>query len=519
MSHLSGAPRRRTLLVILDGFGVSPGKENNATYLAYTPNLDDYFGYFPSTVLQASGAFVGLPDGQMGSSEVGHLTLGSGNVVQQSLIQIDESIQDHSFYKNEAMILACENARANNRPLHLIGLVSDGGVHSHFRHLLALIDLASRHGVEPQVHIISDGRDVSPRSAMKYIRGLEMPLKQAGGRIASICGRTFAMDRTQNWAHTQRAWRLLTMAEGVEAADAESAIIAAYSAGQSDEYIEPTWIVGSEKMSSGDPVIFFNFRADRARQLAEALGKVDFTGFERGDYQTMALTTLTQYSKSWSFPVAFRTQRSVTTLAEVISQAGLTQLHCAETEKCAHVTYFFNGGREQPFAGEEWVIAPSPSVSSYDQAPAMSAEAVANNIVKAVEEDRHDFLLVNFANGDMVGHTGNKDAIIKSIEVLDLQVGRVVDTATDAGYSVIITADHGNCEELFDPSDGKPLVQHSLNPVPCLVMDPLVTYLSPDMGLASVAPTVLDLMGLPIPEGMTGISLLSEQSEEEKRVA
>lgn len=515
----SDALRRRTLLVILDGFGVSPGKENNATYLAYTPNLDDYFSYFPSTVLQASGNAVGLPKGQMGSSEVGHLTLGSGSVMRQSLVQINEAIQDNSLIENESLVLACKKAHKNNRPLHLLGLVSDGGVHSHLRHLLALIDLASRYGVEPQVHVITDGRDVSPRSAMHFINLLKTPLQQAGGRIASVCGRSYAMDRNQNWARTQAAWKLLTKGSGLDADDAESAISNAYIGGQTDEFIEPTWIAGGKKIACGDSVIFFNFRSDRARQLAMALGKVNFPGFERGDYHTAAITTLTQYSKDCSFPVAFRTARPATTLAEEISQAGLKQLHCAETEKQALVTYFFNGGREKPFAGEDWEITPSPDVSSYDQAPAMSAEAVANNVITAIDKDNYDFVVANFANGDMVGHTGKKEAIIESIEVLDLHVGRAVDAAIDAGYSVVVTADHGNCEEMSDLSNGNVLVQHTSNPVPCLVMDPMVMHLASDMGLSSIAPTVLELMGLPVPPSMTGKSLLSEERKAERLVA
>jgi len=516
MSQISGAPRRRTLLVILDGFGVSPGKENNATYLAYTPNLDDYFGYFPSTVLQASGNAVGLPEGQMGSSEVGHLTLGSGAVMRQSLVQINEAIRDNSLIENESLVLACKKAHKTNRPLHLVGLVSDGGVHSHLRHLLALIDLASRYGVEPQVHVITDGRDVSPKSAMQFISLLQTPLEQAGGRIASICGRSYAMDRNENWTRTHAAWKLLTKGSGLQAGDAESAIANAYHAGQTDEYIKPTWIAGAETIASGDPVIFFNFRSDRSRQLSMALGKVNFSGFERGDYQTAALTTLTQYSNDCSFPVAFRTERPATTLAEIISQAGLKQLHCAETEKSAHVTYFFNGGREKPFEGEDWNITPSPEVSRYDQAPDMSAEAIANNVITAVDNDHYDFVVANFANGDMVGHTGNKDAIIESIEALDMHVGRAVDTAIEADYSVIVTADYGNCEEMSDLSNGNPLVHHTSNPVPCLVMDPMVMHLASDMGLSSIAPTVLELMGLPIPASMTGKLLLSEEREAER---
>ncbi len=519
MVDTSGAPRRRTLLVILDGFGVSSGKENNATYLAYTPNLDDYFGFYPSTILQASGHAVGLPEGQVGSSEVGHLTLGSGAVMRQSLMQINEAIRDNSFIENESLVLACEKARKDHRPLHLLGLVSDGGVHSHLRHLLALIDLASRYGVEPQVHVITDGRDVSPRSAMRFIQQIQAPLMQAGGRIASICGRSYAMDRNQNWARTQAAWELLTQARGLQADDAESAVANAYSEGLSDEYIEPTWMAGAQTIIGGDPVVFFNFRSDRARQLALALGKVDFQGFERGDYHTAALTTLTQYSKDCSFPVAFRAERAITSLAEVVSQAGLKQLHCAESEKYAHVTYFFNGGREKPFKGEDWQITPSPDVSSYAQAPAMSAAAVARSVVKAVDGGGYDFVVANFANGDMVGHTGDQDAIIESIEALDLYVGQTVDAAIEAGYSVVLTADHGNCEEMFDLSSGKVQVQHTTHPVPCLIMDPMVTYLASNMGLSSVAPTVLELLGLPVPSSMTGKSLLSEEKRAGKQAA
>lgn len=508
MTHPSGAPRRPVVLIILDGFGVNPSRRNNAVTMAKTPRFDDYFARFQHTVLQASGRAVGLPDGQMGNSEVGHLTIGSGCIVRQDLVHIDDEIATGAFYDNIALRKAIDTAAAANRPLHLIGLVSDGGVHSHVRHLLALIEMCTRRNVRPLLHAITDGRDTAPRAFLSCLPAVETALKTASGAVATVAGRYFAMDRDNRWDRTALAWNAIVRNDGRRATTLRDAIETAYANNETDEFIVPTVLTDAQPVQPGDQAIFFNFRKDRTRQLTAALFKADFTGFDRGDFQPITVTCLTQYDNWYGLPYAFEQDRPQTTLAEIISKAGLKQFHCAETEKYPHVTYFFNGGQGEPAGGEDRVIIPSPKVATYDLAPEMSAREVADAVITAIKSNHYAFIVVNFANGDMVGHTAIAPAVIKAVETLDREAGRVLDAALDAGYSAILTADHGNCDEMVDPVTGEPHTQHTMYPVPCLIVDESGWQLSTGHGLSNIAPTVLHLMGLKIPSVMHGQSLL-----------
>ena len=507
MTHQSGVPRQPTLLVILDGFGVNMSKQNNAGALAHTPRLDAYFARLPHTHISASGESVGLPDGQMGNSEVGHMTLGSGQVILQDMVQIDRAIEQGGFFDNAALVAAARAARDKGRPLHLLGLVSDGGVHSHIDHVRALIQLCKQNGARPLLHMITDGRDTAPMSALTYLKEIEPVLHEAGGAVATIVGRYYAMDRDRRWERTEMAWRSLILGQGNKALAAETAIGSAYAAGDSDEFIRPIKLPASENIAVGDEVVFFNFRKDRPRQIVAALGLEAFDGFDRGRTPVANVTCMMPYESSFDFPYAFEPQRPQTTLAGEISRAGLTQFHCAETEKFSHVTHFFNGGRDQPFSGENRMLIPSPKVATYDQMPAMSAPQIADAVESAIRQQEHAFIVVNFANGDMVGHTAIRDAVIAAVESLDCEVGRVLDAAVENGYSVILTADHGNCEEMVDPATGKPHTQHTTYPVPCMVIDKQSWKLTSSGELANIAPTVLQLMGLAVPAAM-GSSLL-----------
>ncbi len=501
-------PRRPVLLVILDGFGINPSHINNAVVEANTPGLDHYFSHYPHTLLQASGKAVGLPDGQMGNSEVGHLALGCGSIIRQDIVNIDDAISSGQFYDNEALCAAIDTAHSVGRPIHLMGLISDGGVHSHINHALALIELCRRRGVKPLLHMITDGRDTPPQSALKYITDLQAALRRAGGFIATVCGRYYAMDRNKQWDRIQLAWSAMVRGQGRNASSLKDAIELAYAEGETDEFITPTILPGAEPITVQDSVIFFNFRKDRPRQLVKALTKKEFNKFERGNYLPITVTCMTEYDKWFSLPFAFEQDRPQITIGEIISQTGLKQLHCAETEKYAHVTYFFNGGRGDPYQGENRIIINSPEVATYDLAPEMSAAAVADAVVDAVKSKQYAFIVVNFANGDMVGHSAVREAVIQSVETLDQEVGRVLDLAIANGFSVVLTADHGNCEEMVDPVSGEPHTQHTVYPVPCLIIDEIPWQLSIGAGLTSIAPTVLQLMGLQQPDSMHGQSLL-----------
>ena len=504
---VSSPPRRRTLLVIMDGIGVNPSKQHNAWHLAATPRLDDLLAHHPHTLIETAGRAVGLPDGQMGNSEVGHLTLGCGTIIRQDLVRIDDAIADGSIADNPALVAAIDAARQADRPLHLLGLVSDGGVHSHLRHLLALVHLCGQHGVRPVVHMITDGRDTAPRCAASYLQDLEPALNAADGYIASVCGRYFAMDRDKRWDRIKLAFDLVVHGVGKVADSARGAIEDAYQCGETDEFIKPRLIHQDGCIRPGDAVAFFNFRNDRPRQLTEALSQAGFQEFDRGEFRPIQVTCLTLYDRRFDLPVAFLPERPELTLAKVISEAGLSQFHCAETEKYPHVTFFFNGGVEKPAVGEEHVMIPSPPVATYDLQPEMSAPGVADATIGALRAKR-DFVLVNFANGDMVGHTAIPEAVIAAVEAVDSAVGRLVDAALEEDYSIIITADHGNCEEMVDPVSGEPHTQHTVYPVACIVVDPSGWRLRTGGGLSDIAATVLMLMGLNKPEGMSGRSLL-----------
>jgi len=515
MRAKSATPRRPTLLVILDGFGINPDPTHNAVVQAQTPNFDRYFREYPMTTLEASGRGVGLPVGQMGNSEVGHMTIGCGSIVKQDLVRIDDAIEDGSFYQNLALLGAVERARASARPLHLIGLVSDGGVHSHVDHLNALIRLCHRHQVVAQLHMITDGRDTAPQTALSYLPALEALLEECGGHIGTVSGRYYAMDRDQRWDRVELAWNNIVHAAGNAADSAQAAIQHSYDCAKNDEFVLPSHLPGLQAPQAGDEMIFFNFRNDRARQICAAFALVDFDEFDRGEaYQPITLTCLTHYDSRLDSPVAFNAVRPQTTLGSVISDAGLRQLHCAETEKYAHVTFFFNGGREAPYAGEERKLVPSPRVATYDLQPQMSAPEVADEVIAAMQCGDYDFIVVNFANGDMVGHTAIVEAIIEAVEVLDREVGRVLEAALENRFSVLLSADHGNCDEMVDPQTGKPHTQHSNHPVPCLVIDDGVKSLREGGNLSAIAPTVLQLMGISQPGVMTGISVIGDSLSE-----
>jgi len=502
------APRRPVLLVILDGFGVSPHYEHNGVLQANTPRLDEVFSHYPLTILQASGKAVGLPSGQMGNSEVGHLTIGCGQIIRQDLVSIDDSIQDGGFFENQTLLAAVEKASQNGRPLQLLGLVSDGGVHSHIGHLFALIELCKRHGVAPILHMITDGRDTPPKCAKLYLAELEDRLRSANGKIATIMGRYYAMDRDHRWDRTEHAWQAIVNCRGQHADSAAAAIDQSYQNDVADEFIVPTVIGECVPLDNTDNIVFFNFRKDRARQLTAALAMEKFDNFDRKDFTPIPLTCMTEYDEWFHLPYAYCQDRPQTTLGEIISQQGLKQFHCAETEKYAHVTYFFNGRLGEAYPNEDRVIVPSPKVATYDLAPEMSAREVSNEVIRALNSGKYSFIVVNYANGDMVGHTGKEAAIIASLEALDREVGRVLDVAREKQYSVIVTADHGNCEEMVDRKTGAPHTQHTVYPVPCMIIDKQSWLLNPNAGLSSIAPTVLQLMGLEQPATMTSKSLL-----------
>lgn len=493
------------LLIILDGLGVNPSRAHNAWALAKTPHLDHYFSTWPHTVLNASGEAVGLPDGQFGNSEVGHLTLGSGRVLKQELPRISHAISSDELSTNpkwQAML-------SQSPRLHLVGLVSDGGVHSHIDHLCGLLPLLVQAGVEPVIHMISDGRDTPPRSALLYIQQVEDKLQQLGcGKIATLSGRYLAMDRTNQWDRTQQAWSAIVTGQGLQSDSARNALEAAYQRDENDEFIQPTIIGDYKGIAENEAVLFFNFRSDRIRQLAAAIGLEKFNDFDRAKEGVRSVVCMTEYDAQFPFPVLFEPQLPQQVLAQIISAAGMQQFHCAETEKYPHVTYFFNGGIEPPFPGETRKIIPSPAVATYDLKPEMSAPAVANEVITAIESDSYQFVLVNFANTDMVGHTAVRPAVISAVETVDLQSSRIIQSALQRGWRIILTADHGNCDEMVDPQTGEPHTQHTSYPVPCLLIGETNVRLGVGRSLADVAPTILELLDLPKPEVMTGRSLL-----------
>ena len=501
------ASYRPVVLCVLDGWGIAPDGPGNAVTRAKTPRLDALLARYPHAKLEASGRAVGLPDGVMGNSEVGHLTMGAGYIQYQELVRINDAIDDGSFFENAALREACAAAREQG-PLHLMGLISTGGVHADMKHLAALIELAKRERVaRVVVHAFLDGRDMPPRSALELLPRITAP-------IATVHGRYYAMDRDKRWDRTELSYDAIVDAIGPRCESATDAVESCYQdTACSDELMPPHVVRDGAPMRDRDAVIFFNFRPDRARQLAWALMQRDFGGFRRRRVpQDLTFVTLTDYKVGVpGVKVAFA-PAEVVPLAQVLSEGGLKQFHTAETEKYAHVTYFFNGGHEPPFPGEDRILVPSPRVATYDLQPEMSAAGVADTLVDAITSDNYDFAIVNFANPDMVGHTGNFDATCAAMAATDAAVGRVVDAALAAGGCVIVTADHGNAEELLFP-DGSRNTQHSTNPVPVVfVASGAERSVLNDGGLRDIAPTLLTLLGLPVPDRMTGRPLLEPRA-------
>lgn len=511
MSPLEPVPS--AVLVVLDGWGLAPPGPGNAVELADTPVFDKLWAEYPHATLRTSGRDVGLPDGQMGNSEVGHLNLGAGAIVNQDLTRIDIAIEDGSFAANPALKDACAKARQSGR-LHLMGLVSGGGVHSSLEHLKALLQLAHAEGVEDVVvHAFTDGRDTLPRSAEGFIEELEQALP-ANARIGTVIGRYFAMDRDKRWDRVKLAYDALVLGEAeFSAQTGVSAVLAAYARDENDEFIKPT-IVGAEEATirDGDAIVCFNFRPDRMREIVTALGEPDFKtydgeGFERTVRSGLEIVCMTEYHGGWPYFVAFPPDRPQITLASTIHDAGGTQLHVAETEKYPHVTYFFNGGEENPFDGEERRMAQSPKeVATYDLKPEMSAEAAADLFVNDWNAHDHRFGVINFANPDMVGHSGVIPAVVKAVETTDTQLARIVEAVTAKGGVCLITADHGNAEQQLEP-DGSPNTAHTLNPVPFIVTRHGIELREQGI-LADVTPTVLELLGIDQPVAMTGLSMI-----------
>ena len=508
--------KRPVALIILDGWGINPSCDANAVCLADTPRLDALLRDCPTTQIGASGMNVGLPEGQMGNSEVGHLNLGAGRIIYQDFTRISKSISDGDFFTNPVLLGAIDAVKASGGCLHLHGLLSDGGVHSHNSHLYALVKLARDRGQQKiAIHAFLDGRDTPPQSADTYLAELEEQLQQLGaGQVATIMGRYYAMDRDNRWERVERAYRAMTAGVGIAAASSAEAIEAAYAADQTDEFVQPRVIqhqgAPAATVSDGDGLICFNFRSDRAREITRAFTQDDFSGFDRGPAPKLACyVCLTEYDETFALPVAFAAQSHGHLLGEVVADAGLNQLRIAETEKYAHVTFFFNGGSETPFANEDRVLIPSPKdVATYDQKPAMSAETVTDEAVARIESGRYDLIVLNFANPDMVGHTGVLAAAIAAMETVDRCTGRVVDALLAAGGSALITADHGNCEQMVD-GQGRPHTAHTTNPVPLILVDPSRPGATLRQGrLADIAPTLLEMLGLEQPAEMSGRSLL-----------
>ena len=495
--------------MILDGFGIAPA-EGNAIAAANKPNLDKIFAENPHTQIGASGMDVGLPDGQMGNSEVGHTNIGAGRIVYQELTRITKSAQDGDMMQNEALLKAMHNAKENGKALHFMGLLSDGGVHSHNTHLYALLEMAKKLGLEKVfVHCFMDGRDVPPSSGKDYVKQLMDKLEEIGvGKIATVMGRYYAMDRDNRWERVEKAYAAMVYGEGEQADCPLCAMQNSYDKEVTDEFVVPTVVQGAEPISAGDSVIFYNFRPDRAREITRTLVDPDFTGFERKKgFFPLTYVCMTQYDATMpNVEVAYKPESLTNTFGEYISNKGLTQLRIAETEKYAHVTFFFNGGVEKQYPGEDRILVKSPSVATYDLQPEMSAYEVTDKMVEAVKSGKYDALILNYANCDMVGHTGVFEAAVKAVEAVDTCVGRVVEAVKEMGGCVLLTADHGNADKMVD-EDGEPFTAHTTNPVPfCVINHPC--KLREGGRLADIAPTMLKILGLEQPKEMTGESLI-----------
>jgi 2,3-bisphosphoglycerate-independent phosphoglycerate mutase len=502
-------------LIVLDGWGYRPEREGNAIALANTPTWSALLERYPTTLLEASGRAVGLPSGQMGNSEVGHLNLGAGRVVMQDLVRIGESIRDGSFFEDRAFVEACDRAVRAKGTVHLMGLIGTGGVHALSAHLFALVALCARRGVpRVAIHALLDGRDTMPRSALGFMRDL---LAKVDGRasVASVGGRYFGMDRDKRWDRIEKWYRAAVQGVGPTGSDPLRVIADAYERNETDEFIIPTVILGDDgkpvaTMRDGDSVICFNFRADRMRQMVRALTDPSFDGFDVTGRPSLRVATMTSYDRTLDVPVAFPPQSMANIVGEVVSKAGMRMFRTAETEKYAHVTYFFNGGIETPFPCEDRLLVPSQKVATYDLMPEMSAPGVTDVLCNAIEEREHEFILCNYANGDMVGHTGSLPATIKAVETVDACLARVLESAERSGTRLLVTADHGNCELMIDPETGGPHTAHTTSPVPFIIVDNEQTSSLPlrsGGALCDVGPTLLSLLGLEQPSEMTGVDL------------
>lgn len=506
---------RLVVLVILDGYGINPKTEGNAIAAANKPNMDRLMKEFPNTIVRTSGMDVGLPHGQMGNSEVGHTNIGAGRIVYQELTRITKSIEDGDFFEKKEFLDAIHNCKKNNSKLHLFGLVSDGGVHSHNTHLYALVELAKRQGLKDvYIHCFFDGRDVPPDSAKGYVEELEAKLKEIGvGKIASVMGRYYAMDRDNRWERVQLAYDAMVLGKGLEASSAGEAVAASYAREEYDEFVKPTVIKENGKpvatIGENDSIIFFNFRPDRAREITRTFIEEDFSGFKREKgYFPVKFVCMTQYDKTFkNVEVAFKPESLENTFGEYISKKGYRQLRIAETEKYAHVTFFFNGGVEAVYEGEDRVLIPSPKVATYDLKPEMSAYEVTDEVVKRINSKEYDVIILNYANSDMVGHTGVFEAAKAAVEAVDECIGRVVSAVQAQNGVVLITADHGNSEQMVDYETGGPFTAHTTNPVPLIVVG-LGDVKLREGRLADLAPTMLDIMNLEKPKEMTGESLI-----------
>jgi 2,3-bisphosphoglycerate-independent phosphoglycerate mutase len=500
------------MLIILDGWGIREMEHGNAVKHARTPNYDRWLKMLERSIVDASGEAVGLVPDQMGNSEVGHLNLGAGRIVYQDITRIDNAIKTGALAQLPALVNFMESTKRKGTNLHLVGLLGPGGVHSHERHLFALFDIAVQQGVNPIVHVITDGRDTPPNSGIEFLRKLEQVIQKTGvGRIATVSGRYYAMDRDKRWERTQKAYDAMVHRQGEMAASASEAIRASYAKNLTDEFILPT-VIGQDAslgIHAGDGLIFYNFRADRMRQIVQAFGQADFTGFQATlKPDDLQLLTFTEYVDNVAAEVLFGKDILVNTLAEVLSKQGLKQYHSAETEKYPHVTFFFNGRNETPYDGEDRAIIPSPKVATYDLKPEMSAQELTDATLERLRNCDDDFILINFANPDMVGHTGSLDAAIKAVTFVDSCAGKLVEAVNQKGGVAIVTADHGNAERMIEELTGQPHTYHTTNPVSLFVIREEYTKLRPRGILADVAPTILDLLGIPQPDEMTGRSLI-----------
>lgn len=505
-----------TMLMILDGFGENPKKEGNAVKLAKTPNIDRLMKEYPNTKIAASGLAVGLPEGQMGNSEVGHTNIGAGRIVYQELTRITKSIENGDFFSNEELVKAMENCKKNNSKLHILGLVSDGGVHSHIRHLFGLLEMAKRRDIEEvYVHCFLDGRDTPPASAESYIQELEEKMRKKGvGKIATVAGRFYGMDRDKRWNRIQKAYNAIVFGEGNKSSQVINAIESSYQKEVFDEFVEPTVITNGEKpvatIEDGDSVIFFNFRPDRAREITRAIVDKEFKEFETKKMNTY-FVCFTNYDETMpNVHIAFKKEMIKNTLGEIVSKNGGKQLRIAETEKYAHVTFFFNGGEEKQYEGEDRILVPSPKVETYDMKPEMSAYEVTQKVVEAINSEKYNCIILNYANPDMVGHTGSLSAAIKAVEAVDECVGKVITAIESQKANLIITADHGNAEQMIDYKTGEPHTAHTTNLVPLILISERENVKLREGKLADIAPTLLELMGLEKPKEMTGESLIEK---------